>query len=102
MYKILDFASELKEIGKPCCVIHDEEPIEHKLAKCRVVNSENATYSVMYRKMLETLLDRHNGNVDSSRVSNYDEFRMMRTVLSPKDITDIQETLKADPYDYTG
>ena len=92
MYKILDFASELKEIGKPCCVIHDEEPIEEKLAKCRVVNSENATYAVMYRKMLETLLDRNNGNGDS----------MMQTVLSPKDITDIKETLKADPYDYTG
>ena len=92
MYKILDFASELKEIGKPCCVPHDEEPLEHKLAKCRVSNSENATYAVMYRNMLETLLARNNGNGTS----------MMITNLSPTDVTDIKVVLKADPYDYKG
>lgn len=89
MAHTLDFKEELDDIRTPCCAIHDEQPLEEKLAQCRVTSAENSTYAVMYRSVITTLLDRHNGNGDS----------MMQTVLSPNDIALIEKALNSHPDD---
>ena len=85
----LNYDAVLDDIRKPCCTVHDAQPIEEKLAQCRVTSADNGTYAVMYRYVVQTLLARHNGNGDS----------MMQTVLSPNDIALIEKALNSHPDD---
>ena len=85
----LSYEAALADIKAPCCDIHDAQPLEEALAQCRVTSAENNTYAVMYRCVIKTLLDRHNGNGDS----------MMQTVLSPNDIALIEKALNSHPDD---
>jgi hypothetical protein len=82
----LDFKKELENIKLPCCTFHDEQPLEEKLAQCRVTSAENSTYAVMYRSVLRTLLARHGDS-------------LLETVLSPDDIALIEKVFKAHPSD---
>ena len=85
----LSYEAALADIKAPCCDIHAAQPLEEKLAQCRVTSTDNNTYAVMYRYVIETLLDRHKGHGDS----------MMQTVLSPNDIALIEKALNSYPTD---
>lgn len=54
-----------------------------KLAHQRRIAGSNMDYAVIYRNMLQKLLDRHNGEADT----------MTLTILSPVDVTEIEEAL---------
>ena len=83
------YEAALAAIEAPCCPTHDSQPLKEKLAQCRATSVTNGDYAVMYRYVVKTLLDRHNGNGDS----------MMQTVLSPNDIALIEKALNSHPDD---
>ena len=62
---------------------HDPFTPAERIANSRRISGDNADLAIRCRKMLQTLLDRHNGKGAS----------MMITSLSPTDVAEIKEAL---------
>ena len=67
---------------------HDPFTPAERIANSRRISGDNADLAIRCRKMLQTLLDRHNGGGDPLAI----------TILSTTDVAEINEALDWRPY----